>query len=117
MLAEDPELAKIYRVGQRHFESLTGDERIRFMMLVALQLRAYEQMFLEHQRGLIETEVWECRCDSMLRFSLEPGFQEVWKERKHSFTRSFRAFLDQAVSSADEGAKETASSTNEPASD
>ena len=96
MLAQDPQLANVYRVGRRHFDTLTGDDKLRFNMLIALQLRAYEQMFLEHQRGLVETEMWECRCDSMLRFAVDPGFQEVWNDRKHSFTRSFREFLDKA---------------------
>jgi hypothetical protein len=102
MIAEDPDLARIYRVGRQQFESLTGDEKIRFITLFALQFRSYEQMFLEHRRGLIEPEIWECRRDSMLRFAVEPGFQEVWNDRKHSFTRSFREFLEQARPAADE---------------
>jgi hypothetical protein len=101
-IVEDPDLARVYQLGLSDFDSLKADEKIRFLTLFGLQFRAYEQMFLQHQKGLIDSEVWEARRDAMLRWITVPGVQEMWKLRRHSFTKSFRELLEQARPSADE---------------
>jgi hypothetical protein len=95
-VVQDAELARIYRVGQRDFESLTEDEQIRFITYFATLFRTYEQMFQQDRMGLLDPEVWEGRREAMLRFLRRPGVQTMWRFRRHAFSKSFRDLVDAA---------------------
>jgi hypothetical protein len=83
-------------------------------MLMALHFRAYEQMFLQHRRGLIETEVWKARREAMFRWTLEPGVHEMWRKRSHSYSEGFRDLYEQMRARAGESATEEGSDLTEP---
>ena len=93
-LVQDPEMARIFRVGQLDIESLSEDEQIRFLAFFVLQFRTYEQMFQQDRMGLLDPEIWESRRQSMLRFFTQPGVQTMWRQRRHGFSKSFRDHLD-----------------------
>ena len=115
-VVEDADLARIYRIGRIDFESLNEDEKLRFTMLMALHFRAYEQMFLQHRRGLIEAEVWKARREAMFRWTLEPGVHEMWRKRSHSYSEGFRDLYEQMRARAGESATEEASDLTERSS-
>ena len=110
-VVRDPELARIYRVGQRDFESLTEDDQIRFIIFFATLFRTYEQVFQQDRMGLLDAEIWEGRRDAMIRFLREPGVQSVWQRRRHAFSKSFRDFVD----AAQEGIRRSESEQGGPA--
>ena len=95
-VVQDPEVARIFRVGQRDYESLTEDEQIRFTTYFATLFRTYEQMFQQDRMGLLDPEVWEGRREAMLRFLRQPGVQMMWRFRRHAFSKSFRDLVDAA---------------------
>jgi hypothetical protein len=104
-VVQDPELARIYRVGQRDFESLTEDDQTRFVIFFATLFRTYEQMFQQDRMGLLDPEVWEGRREAMLRFLEQPGVRTVWRRRCHAFSRSFRDLVDAAEGELESSAK------------
>jgi hypothetical protein len=91
----DRDLFCIWREGRGDLQSLSPEERDRFLMMAQIQFRNYEDAFHQFQRSLLEAEVWESRRTAMLEYFFEPGIQDWWSRRKNTFSRSFREFLDQ----------------------
>jgi hypothetical protein len=96
-VVRDGELARIYRVGQQDFESLTEDEQTQFVIFFATLFRTYEQVFQQDRMGLLDPEVWEGRQEAMVRFLDQPGVRTVWQRRRHAFSKSFRELVDAAL--------------------
>jgi hypothetical protein len=112
-VVENANLARLYRIGRTDFDALNEDERLRFTALMSLHFRAYEQMFLQHRRGLIEPDVWAARREAMFRWTLEPGVHEMWKKRSHSFSEGFQELYEQMRARAGEDTGEADSDATE----
>lgn len=59
-------------------------------------LRRYENVFFQHQSGLVDEDFWGGHRENLLWVFRRPGVQRVWNDRKHSFSISFREFLDRS---------------------
>ena len=96
IVGSDKELARIFSVGMTNPEKLDPYEFVQFGYLGISLFRRFENVFFQHQSGMIDDDFWNGHRDNILWFFHRPGMQAWWKDRKFAFSRSFREFLDQS---------------------
>jgi hypothetical protein len=73
---------------------LTADEFTQYSYLMTSFLRRYENVFFQHNAGLVDEDFWRGHRENLLWAYRRPGMQRVWRDRKHSFSIGFQEFLD-----------------------
>ena len=99
IIGSDKELSRIFRIGMANPDELTEDELIQFGYLGISLFRRFENVFFQHQSGMINDDFWIGHRDNILWFFHRPGMQAWWKDRKFAFSKRFREFLDNSVPS------------------
>lgn len=99
IVGSDTELARIFRVGMVTPEKLDQDEFAQFGYLGISLFRRFENVFFQHQSGMIDEDFWIGHRDNILWFFHRPGMQAWWRDRKFAFSKSFREFLDRSTPS------------------
>lgn len=94
MMIESGEVAHIWRVGLSDFDSLTEDERVRFILILASYMRIHEAAFSQRQRGQLDPENWTHVEQSTAATVPQPGFQAFWKLRRHWYTPEYQQWID-----------------------
>lgn len=97
IIGQDRELARVFRVGMVDPDALTEDELTQFGYLGISLFRRFENVFFQHQAGMIDEDFWVGHRDNILWFFHRPGMQAWWKDRKFAFSRGFREFLDNSA--------------------
>ena len=94
-IAEQKELAHIFRTGLDGLERLEDDDDVlRFVMLLSTLFRGYDDLFFQYRAGTITSEAWEAWRYSLRSILSNPGFRPFWDFRRLSFTQSFRQFVE-----------------------
>lgn len=96
IIGSDERISKIVRTGWNSPDDLTEDEFTQYSYLMTSFLRRYENVFFQHNAGLVDEDFWRGHRENLLWAYRRPGMQRVWKDRKHSFSISFQEFLDQS---------------------
>ena len=99
IVGSDKELARIFRVGMVDPAALTEDEFTQFGYLGISLFRRFENVFFQYQSGMIDEDFWVGHRDNILWFFHRPGMQVWWKDRKFSFSKRLREFLDNSTQS------------------
>ena len=73
-----PHLERIYRVGRRDPAALTDEERPLFRHLLGVLFLNHEMMFLHHQHGVIDEDLWRRRQRSLRMVVSQPGVRQWW---------------------------------------
>jgi hypothetical protein len=73
---------------------LNDAERVQFVNFLTYVLRIWEELFLQHQRGLIDEETW--RANARIVRDTKPmlGARDAWAVRRHLFTEAFQHYFD-----------------------
>jgi hypothetical protein len=95
VFAQSNDVARIFRVGSRELEELTGDERQRFHAMLLSIFLWYEDAFFQHQQSMIDREVWEGRQRHLLGQLKLPGITSWWARSSEFFARSFVSYIEQ----------------------
>jgi hypothetical protein len=91
--AQDRDLARVLRVGLTDPDELDEDEFQQFRYYLFLVLRVHEDMFVQHNAGVIDDETWLARTDS-LRFVLTmPGGRKIWKA-SNAYRTDFQEWMN-----------------------
>lgn len=93
-IAASAELSRIYQNGLTSPDQLGEHESFRFALLLISQFRRYENLFFQHRSGMIDEDYWIAQRENILWFFHRPGVQIWWKEKRLTFSQSFRAFLE-----------------------
>ncbi len=93
-ISEDPEMARIWAQQSRDISVLSANDLERLSPLNIMVLRSFEDVFHHHQMGQMTDEIWEGWQVFILTICSYPGVRSLWELRKHSFSLSFQAFLD-----------------------
>jgi len=96
-IGSNREVSRIVRIGYETPEALDEDERVQFGYIVISFLRRYENIFFQYESGLIDEDFWSGHRENLLWVYRRPGVQHVWEDRKHSFSGSFREYLDRSA--------------------
>ena len=94
ILASNEELARIYRIGLSTPDELSEDEYYRFAMYGISLFRRYENLFFQYRSGLVDDEFWGSQSDNILWFFHRPGTQSWWRDKRLTYSRSFREYLE-----------------------
>ena len=92
----DVNRARVYRIGLASPEDLNEDEWMQFALIGISQFRRYENLFFQHRAGLVHNDFWAGHRENILWFYHRPGMQAWWKDKRLSFSWSFREFLEKS---------------------
>ncbi|HUV33210.1 MAG TPA: hypothetical protein VMW31_06530 [Devosiaceae bacterium] len=90
------ELSRIFATGMADPDALDQDEYLQFAYLTISLFRRYENVFFQYESGLIDDDFWIGHRDNLLWFYHRPGMQRWWQERRLSFSKRFREFLEKS---------------------
>ena len=99
ILALNEDLARIYRIGISRPDGLSEDDFYRFAMYSISQFRRYENLFFQYRSGLVDDEFWDGQGNNILWFFHRPGTQAWWKDKRLTYTISFREYLENSKES------------------
>lgn len=100
LIAENPQLADLWARGSNSgIAKLTETERVQFINFFTYVLRIWEELFLQHRRGLINDEIWKANVGILRDTKPMPGAIDGWAVRRHLFTDPFQQFYDAQDSS------------------
>lgn len=91
--AQDRDLARVVRVGLTAPDKLDPDEFQQFRYYMLNMLRVHEDMFVQHQAGVIDDETWAARGESLRTLVSLPGGRRIWGTSS-AYRADFREWLD-----------------------
>ena len=95
LVADNPELSRIVRVGSEDYGGLDRDERHRFGLVMYYSFSAGENFYYQYRQGALDQEQWERWCETLRVYFAQPGIREWFETTPQQFTAfSFAAFLD-----------------------
>ncbi len=98
LIAHDPSLARIYRVGRRDgLASLTEDERVQFTFLFLAAFRVFETVYYQSKVGTLDDQLFAIEQNSVAFLLRSPGGREWWEENPFAFSPEFREHVDEQV--------------------
>jgi len=98
IIGSNKEVSRIIRIGYETPEALSEDELTQHGYLMVSFLRRYENVYFQYESGLIDEDFWGGHRENLLWVFRRPGMQRIWNDRKHSFSKSFREFLEHSGS-------------------
>jgi hypothetical protein len=94
MIASDSETSEVYYTGMTNPTSLSAEQRVRFDILIYLQVRGTETIFLEHKNKLISEELWLAQWRGQKKILGSPGGLESWRRQQEIVTPQFKDFVN-----------------------
>ena len=88
------EVARIWRLGLSNFETLTDDERVRFIAYASGLYRFYESARLQWRHGQLDSEHWQNVALQAADFARQPGIKRFWEIRRHWHSTEFQTWYD-----------------------
>ena len=104
LIAHDPSLARIYRVGGDGLANLTEDERVQFSFLFLAAFRVFETIYYQSKVGTLEEQLPQIEESSVALLLGSPGGREWWEENPFAFSPEFRRHVDEQIRSAKDAA-------------
>ena len=92
-LAENAELARIWRIGLENLQSLDAEEQARFFHLSYQFLKAFETIHFHHVHALMDEQVWQGWCGLLQHYVAAPGIEHYWNLRHDLFSKRFQQFV------------------------
>ncbi|MBW2243041.1 MAG: hypothetical protein JRH01_13740 [Deltaproteobacteria bacterium] len=96
-LAENPQLARVWRLGLSEPAKLTQDEGTQFVMLMGTAFYRLEGPFKQYKRGLLSEEAWEPWGRLIARYMRSPAVLTWWSRGDVPFSRSFVEYVNAMV--------------------
>ena len=75
IIASNPELSRIYRIGLSAPDQLEEDEYFQFALIGTSQFRSFENLFFQYRSGLVDVDFWDGHRENILWFFHRPGMQ------------------------------------------
>jgi len=94
LVAADPELARIVRIGSEDYGRLDQDERHRFGLVMYYSFSAGENFYYQYRQGALDQEQWERWGATLQGYFAQPGIRAWFETTPQQFTASFAALLD-----------------------
>jgi hypothetical protein len=94
LIAQDPEVARVYREGLRDLKSLNDDDRWRFGALMQSIYSVWETVFRTRTEGLFQHNLAD-----LAWMAGRPGAREWWSKGNRLYSPEFRQFMDETLES------------------
>ncbi len=96
-IAQNPQLARVWRDGLAQPEKLTEDQGIQFAMLMGSAFYRLEGPFRQYQRGLLSEDSWAPWEELISRYMRSPAVLEWWSRRDVPFANSFSEYVSSRI--------------------
>ena len=96
-LAENPGLARVWRLGHSEPSKLTEDESTQFVMLMGSAFFRLEGSFGQYKRGRLSADFWEPYDQLISRYLRSSAVAEWWSRRDVPFTKSLIDYVDAKI--------------------
>ena len=93
-IANGGESVAIYYAGLTDPNSLEKERRVHFDVLLNLQIRGSEAIFLDNRNGLIPDELWESHWRGQMLSLDTPGGREWWLRHQGVVTDAFKNWIN-----------------------
>ena len=95
ILLTNETLADLVKKGESNPEALTARERSQFYEYTSWRLATWESVFMNHEHGLVDGEVWR-GWDGYYRLLTlnKPGYVEFWRDNRSAYYAPFMAYID-----------------------
>lgn len=90
---ENAELARIWRVGLEHLDSLSKEDQARFFHAAHQFLKALETIHYHYVYGLLDAQLWEGWKDLLQHYVATPGINHYLARRGSVFSERFCKFI------------------------
>lgn len=100
MLAEDPDLARIYWIAVEDVEKLSEDDKRRWLHLCSVMLRNSEIAYYHYRQGHLPDPIHLSREKWIRRFMGTSGFRWWWKQYSDVLDPEFVEYVDRVLADA-----------------
>ena len=90
----DPVMVNLFGRGFQEPESLSPDERARFLWLVGAFVSRVEEIYSQYEANLINEDLWFQYRGVVLSMLENAAVKEWWEARLAPFSSDFRAVID-----------------------
>ena len=98
VVANNKELASVFRRGIADYEALDADEQVQFQFLFAMVAATADSAHIEHRLGTTDRKWFESSSAGFRRLVATPGGQVFWRLNRHTFSSEFTALIDEELS-------------------
>lgn len=97
LIAQDPQVSRLYRQGLMDMDSLSEEDRWRFGALMQTLYSVFEAQYRARRH-----EIFSQVLGDMEWIAGRPGARQWWKKAKRIFEPEFVLFIDEAIGDAPE---------------
>ncbi len=97
LLAQDPDVARLFLEGGADRESLSEIDQRRFDSMMAMMFEGLNNQFEFIEDGLVGARVWERQQLIIPRIFQQLGVQSYWRDWREVHSRRFRDYIDDLV--------------------
>jgi hypothetical protein len=94
-LAENAELARVWRTGLEDLQSLPAEEQARFFHSSYQFLKAFETIHFHYIHGLMDEQIFQGWCGLLKHYIATPGLEHYWNLRQDLFSTRFQQFIQE----------------------
>jgi hypothetical protein len=93
LIAQNTEMARLWRLGNMGLENLTEDEQTSYSYLCIMYMRVFETIYYQRKIGTMTEQLYLAE-EQTLKWSLtQPGHREWWESNPISFSVEFREYI------------------------
>src|SRR3954469_12273832 len=92
-LMENAELARLWRTGLEHLDTLSAEDEARFFHTAHQFLKAMETIHYHYVYGLLDTQLWAGWRELLHHYVATPGIRFYLTRRNAVFSERFRNFI------------------------
>lgn len=93
LLASDPNIARIFRLGNTGLSALSEDEQVAYSFILTMFMRVSETLYYQHKQGFTEQQTFLTE-DNTLKWAFSNlGFREWWQTNPISFSPDFQQYI------------------------
>ena len=96
----DPDFAELYESALTDIDSLSASQTRQFSTYVSDQINIWENIYIAHEKGLVDERVWEGYDEfysSQLRL---PSYRLIWAKNKDGWTGEFAQHAESVLTNA-----------------
>ena len=97
MLRVSGQYAELFLRGAHDFDALTAVERWQFTGVMNTQFSSFENFFLKHKKGWIDSDQAERWEQVLIWYLAWPGIESWWPEFSQIYTNDFRQHVDDTL--------------------
>ena len=95
ILLTNEALADLVEKAEIHPEALTARERSQFYEFTSWRLATWEGVFMNHEHGLVDEEVWRGWDGYYRLLTLDkPGYAAFWRDNRTAYYAPFIDYID-----------------------